>query len=419
MAIQSSTSGDRNPSCESGPEATNARLYPSKSHVSGSGFLRSGRSVAVFAALLVAFLVFLTPAPAQESSSCTGRQVRPTDDLDKIVNSDPQGTPTTFCLTTGTHVLSSPLTLYAGDALVGPVGETVRKGPSRYGLPTAKITDGQANLPRLITLAAGAKRLAWLELYGADGAYTSETKLECANWGEVGNRCPKAGTGVAVGSGQAGSGVTMRYLYIHDNDASGISSAKGRITNSHFTENTRNRDWLGFEGAAIKGVDEFEAARNYIHGEQGNGIWCDGGCDHVSAMRKGFWAHDNVVVDNSRWGIRYENSPGSAGSPVSALIEDNRLHGNGRESDHTGGGISMHDAQNGLFRANRFGSARVGGTSYQGNVDGLAVQFADTNRADRTNLRNGDAVYNALGGETVTGCSKPDYVVRCANNTRR
>ena len=82
--------------------------------------------------------------------------------------------------------------------------------------------------------------------------------------------------------------------------------------NSHFTGNTGNPDWLGFEGAAIKGVDEFEVANNYIHDEQGNGIWCDVGCDDAPSIRNGFWVYGNLVINNSRWGIRYENSPNDA-----------------------------------------------------------------------------------------------------------
>jgi len=387
----------------------------------------AGKLAIALVTLSVGLLFSLADAPATETLACAGTQVPPDADLDEVVKADPRDTPKTFCLAAATYVVSSPITLYAGDSLVGPVEETVTRGLATYGVPTAKITDGGANLPRLITLAAGADSLLWLELYGANGEYTNESKEVCANWGEVANKCPKVGTGVAVGSGQTDGSVLMRYLYVHSNDASGISSAKGRILNSHFTGNTGNPDWLGFEGAAIKGVDEFEVANNYIHDEQGNGIWCDVGCDDAPSIQNGFWIHDNLVVNNGRWGIRYENSPNDAtggdrdtrGTPhVTALIERNRVHGNGREPDHTAGGISMHDAQNGTFRANRFGRAKIGGTRYRGNAGGLAVHFADSGRDARTDLWNGDAVRNVLGGETIDGCKKPDAVVRCANNVR-
>ncbi len=362
-----------------------------------------------------------------QNASCAGTQIRPDDDLDRIVNGDPIAKPTTFCLASGTYVLSSAITLNAGDSLVGPEGRKVTKGPATYGVPTARITDGDANLPRLITLGAGASRLEWLELYGADGAYTSESKEQCANWGDVANKCPRAGTGMAVGAGQTDGSILMRYLYVHGNDSLGIGSAKGRILNSHFTDNTSNPDWLGFEAAAIKGVDEFEAANNYIHGEQGNGIWCDHGCEDVPVMQNGFWVHDNLVVNNGRWGVRYEYSPRFTDEygqddridpRVTALVERNRVHGNGRESGHNGGGMSMEDAQNGMFRENRFGPARIGDSRFRTNVDGLALRFSWSNRPDRTDLRNGTATRNVLRGERIEGCTKPESVVHCADNLR-
>ena len=212
-------------------------------------------TTSVLAATLVlsALLLGQVNLPAAESqdlgsqdASCVGKQVRPDDDLDRIVNGDPATTPTTFCLASGTYVLSSAITLNTGDSLVGPVGRKVTKGPATYGVPTARITDGAASLPRLITLGPGAQRLEWVELYGADGTYTNETREQCANWGEVADKCPQQGTGMAVGAGQTDGRALMRYLYIHGNDSLGIGSAKGRILNSHFTNNTSNPDWLGF-----------------------------------------------------------------------------------------------------------------------------------------------------------------------------
>lgn len=370
-------------------------------------------------------LLGYTEGSRAEAASCAGKQVRPSDDLDRLVNGDPRSTPTTFCLASGTYVLSSAITLSAGDSLVGPVGRTVRKGPAVYGVPTAKITDGGADLSRLITLEAGARRVEWVELYGADGAYTDQTKAQCANWGDVANKCPQAGTGVAIGAGQSNGNVLMRYLYVHDNDALGIGSAKGRILNSHFTRNTSNPDWLGFEAAAIKGVDEFEAARNYIHGERGNGIWCDHGCENVPAMERGFWTHHNLVVGNGRWGIRYEYSPRYASGggnrvdrSVTALVTKNWVHANGREPGHTAGGMSMEDAQNAVFRANRFGRATIGGSHYRKNTGELALQFSWTKSPTRTDLRNGRAIRNFLRGERIVGCDKPNSIVYCARNVR-
>ncbi len=211
-------------------------------------------------------------------------------------------------------------------------------------------------------------------------------------------------------------------MRVHDNDGAGISNARGRITNSEFFRNTLDPAFLGVVGSAIKGITEFEAAHNYVHDEQGNGIWHDhspSGEGNNPAMSSnpggGTWFHDNLVVDNGRWGLRFEYSPRDAAegehlSGPSFLAENNRLAGNGS------GGASHRDAQNGTWRSNVFGPQTVGGVAYPNNGGGRALVISDSGRSDRTDLWNVNVRANALNGETVSGCALPDSVVSCSGD---
>jgi hypothetical protein len=102
----------------------------------------------------------------------------------------------------------------------------------------------------------------------------------------------------------------------------------GSVLESEFFRNSLEPTSIGFNASAIKGIDEYEAGRLFVHDEQGNGIWCDVGCDNdpASGLDDDFWVHDSVVLDSSRAGIRYENSANEA------LLQNNELHGNGLAS---------------------------------------------------------------------------------------
>ena len=175
---------------------------------------------------------------------------------------------------------------------------------------------------------------------------------------------------------------------------------------------------IGFalQDRALKTIYEMEAARNFVHDNEAVGLWCDQGCRHTEGQDRGFWVHDNLVVNNGRAGVRYEFSP-MPGEPAtsSALVERNRLAGN------DWGGAAMADARNATFRYNVFGPQKVGGVKYWRNGTGKSaglrsLQFTDSDRASRTNLYNGDAYGNDMNGETISNCEKPDAVVHCRRN---
>jgi hypothetical protein len=100
----------------------------------------------------------------------------------------------------------------------------------------------------------------------------------------------------------------------------------------------------------LKAINEGEVRNSYVHDNQGNGIWCDEYCHDSAGQPNGFWVHDNLVVDNGRAGIRYENV-GDVADAGEALIENNEVHGN--SLDAARGGISVRDAQNATIQNNR------------------------------------------------------------------
>ena len=366
----------------------------------------------LIATMVVVLMVHILPAAAQDS--CSGVQVNPANDLDAIVNADPRDTATTFCVnansdgTTATYNISETLRLRDGDRLIGQTGETVIRGPATYGVPKVEIRSSGS--PDQIIAAVGKNiEIQWVDIAGAVGKTTTTGQ-------------PLTGTGAGITAGSADGGFLVQYAVIHGNDAGGILNAKGRILNSEFYDNTQNPDFLGFNASAVKGTTEYEAAYNYVHNEQGNGIWCDVGCkDDPAREDKGFWVHDNLVVDNGHSGIRYESSPTDLASGVhasepTALIEGNEVHGNSYDANR--GAISVRDAQNALIRNNVFGEANIEGVAYRANAaEPGAVRASDSGRSDRTDLWNVEIVDNFLNGEGIRGCELPDDIVDCHDTT--
>jgi hypothetical protein len=364
------------------------------------------------ATMVVVLLVHIFPAAAQDS--CSGVQVNPGDDLDAIVNGDPPTSATTICIHAGTYLIDQVVVPRDGDALVGEPGTSTVIGPATKPEPVVLVRNAAA-LSRLVQPTGSNIHLEWLDISGANVRYDDQTQDTCDNWGEVANKCPQAGTGVAIASGKADGTLLITHVRVWGNEGLGIGNAKGSVLHSEFFDNTRNPDWVGFEGAGVKGVTEFEAAYNFVHDEQGNGLWCDHACADDAARVNGAWFHHNLVVNNARWGIRYEFSPivasGVHSSQPTFLAENNEVHGNGL------GGASMVDAQNGTFRANVFGPTMIADVSYAANYNNRAIFFRDSGRAERTDLWKGDATGNELNGETIVGCEKPDDIVDCHDTT--
>ena len=128
---------------------------------------------------------------------------------------------------------------------------------------------------------------------------------------------------------------------------------------------------LGFNGSGVKSITEFEAAHNYVHDEQGNGIWCDVGCK--DDRPGGTTASGSTTT--SPWTMAARGSVTSTARKV--LQQASMLRAKTRSSRRTRytatptvptGGISVLDGQNALIRANVFGAATIAGVAYRANV---------------------------------------------------
>ena len=316
---------------------------------------------------------------------CTGNQITPGEDIDAIINNDPSGTATRFCVHAGTYQVSAPAILKAGDKLAGEPGTMTTVDTATKPTPVVKLVGSGTD--NLLRARGSGISISWVDLSGASGT----------------------GTGAgAITAGSAGSDFLVEYSRIHDNASLGISNMKGRVLHSEFFKNSNAQSSLGFNGSAVKGITEFEAGYLYVHDEQGNGLWCDVGCSNDPARgTKGFWVHDSVVVNSNRAGIRYENSPNQA------TFENNEIHGNGKTERR--GGIDIRDSQNAWVGPNNnFGPATIAGVSYPANGDRIGVRATDSGRSDRVNLSNVDVINNNMNGDRIVTCGGQ---VVCSGNT--
>ena len=367
-------------------------------------------TVATVLTAVLSIVVVLGHTLPAEAHSCSGVQINPGQDLDAIVNSDPVDRATTFCIhapsSGATYYINNKVLLRSGDKLLGEPGQVITRGPASYGVPPVKILNG-GSLPKLIQLSGSNVALRWLDIAGSVTKYSNGQALDSS--------------GVAIDAWSANPTARLEYLTIHDNPNSAINNMNGKLFHSNLYNNGGNSDFWGWTATAVKGINEYEAAYNFVHDNANFGLWCDAGCnDRGAAMPNGFWVHHNLVVNNNRSGIRYESSPkglatGVHRSQPTALIENNEVHGNGYHGPYWAG-ISMHDSQNGTIRNNFFGPKTIGGVSYRVNSNSIAIIFTDSGKASRTDLWNGDAVGNILGGEAINNCGSPDNVVYCANN---
>jgi hypothetical protein len=348
--------------------------------------------------------------------TCTGTHIfpggRPENDIDAVINKDPADRATRFCVHAGTYPVSEPAILKAGDMLDGEWGTTYPVPKCIGGscvntqvtqpIPVVKL-DGSGT-DNLLRARGNPITISWVDLTDASG---------------TGN-----GSG-AITAGSAGSDFVVEHARIHNNASLGISNMQGTVRDSEFFENSEEQSALGFNGSAVKGITEYEAARVFVHDEQGNGLWCDVGCKNSARTTMTpqcptgcYWVHDSVVVNNGRAGIRYENSPSDA------LFQRNEVHANG--SDATRGGIDIRDSQDATVELNVFGGAtfryinhpenNLVTVTYPPNTERIGIRATDSGRSSRVDLRGVVVSNNTMNNERIIGCELPDTVVECGNN---
>ena len=323
-------------------------------------------------------------------------------DIDAKINADDRGTASRFVLEAGcTFVASETIVPSDGDEVACEVAPTFEKRGPAFD-PTTRCT------------VAGNSSVENVFRPQGQGGTTATVHFEGIKI-TGGNFTGSSGTGAGIAEGSMTDASSHYGIEVMDNEAAGILSAKGTFERVEFTDNTNDPDALGVIGAGIKARNEIEVKDSYVHDTQGNGIWCDNFCEDSAGHPNGFWVHDNLVVNNGRAGIRFENVGSNGGE---ALIEDNEVHGNSY-GDAERGGISVRDAQNATIRNNRFGEVTIDGVKYPPNSRDVAIIASDSGRADRPNLSNIQIESNTLNGETIKGCELPDTVVECGQESTR
>ena len=212
-----------------------------------------------------------------------------------------------------------------------------------------------------------------------------------------------AGKGSFIAGGPGNGTELYEFNRIHDNAAVGISNVRGQVLRNTAYNNTTNIEFLGCNAGAFKGSEEFEAGWNYVHNEDGNGIWCDNGCENQPLRgTNGMWFHDNVTLMNGSAGMRIEETPdiGDTNNPqaITAIVEDNISGGNSRLTGRAD--IHVHDSSDVIVRNNSVGANQTVtngvALSYGKNQNG--IRASDSCRTDRPDL--GDPTY---GPVVITG----------------
>src|ERR671910_1248854 len=360
----------------------------------------SQRGLLAAAIMLPLILVFYSLGHAQAPIV----NIQCDQDIDATINADDRGTASRFVLEAGcTFVASETIVPSDGDEVACEVDPTFeQRGPAFD--PTTKCTvAGNSSVENVFRPIGQGGTTATVSFEGikiTGGTFTGSS-----------------GSGAAIAEGSMTNTSSHYGIEVMDNEAAGILSAKGTFERVELTDNTNDSRALGVIGAGLKARNEVEVKDSYVHDTQGNGIWCDNFCEDSASHPNGFWVHDNLVVDNGRAGIRFENV-GQVSTAGGALIEDNEVHGNSY-GDAERGGISVRDDQNATIRNNRFGEVTIDGVRYPPNSRDVAIIASDSGRADRPNLSDIHIESNTLNGETIKECELPDTVVECGQESTR
>ncbi len=353
-------------------------------HLTNRVRILAGRLVVIMLALLISLLVSST------AFGGTVVDVNPGDDLDARANAAPAGAVIEVHGKAGVgtffYKVNKPIELKDGQKLVGDAGTTKQLGPAIIPNPVVGIEKARGvSMNTLVKAKGNPISISWLQIKAA-------------------------GVGKGVTADLAGPGLSMDHLRVYGAKGPGIGQAQGVLTSSELFSNGRNASTIGDTAAGIKCNVACEVGSTYAHNNGGNGIWCDVGCAPVAARTNGVWFHDNVTKGNSRFGIRYENSPKpdlNPNDPVEALIEGNRSFGNGE------GGVAVADAANATVRNNVFGR-RLDGTMVH-NGRKLAVILRNSGEKDRGTQRNATVTGNDLNREGITDRNLRGNV--CTNNS--
>ena len=341
----------------------------------------------VFGSVLMACLATIALSFTKVEAATRVVNVPAGADIAQVVNADSATTATAFQLApNATYRVNALIILKPGDELRGAVGTMTKVGPATDPNPTTKLVNGAA-LESLIALR-GDNAITWLDISGAD--YKGQ-----------------AGGGSAIAAGSGNDNTLIQFNRIHDNGAAGITNARGSILDNEIDHNTTEPAALGSIGSGVKGIYEYEAARNYVHHNVGHGLWGDVLMKDTSVG--GFYVYENVLSNNGRAGVRHERNECSP-QGAEFIAVGNVIKNNGWESVR--GGVSIHDACDDP----RF---YVANNSFSGNAGNLAVRITDSGRSDRPDTKNVTVENNTMNGQIVklgSGVSAQADNIRVLNN---
>jgi hypothetical protein len=285
---------------------------------------------------------------------CDGIDVPAGTDVQQVIGQHDEGT--TFCFAEGTYQVPTPIRLLEDTRLIGAgIDKTYLKGTG------AEIVVDAQDAPHVL--------IAHLNITAAQG------NAECR---------PSCGRGF-----RGGPDNRVSFVRLHDNANNGIGgSARGLIVENSILDHNGSEKFIACCSGGIKGGTGFTIRDSEVFANNGNGIWCDVGCDG------GMEATGNRIFDNTRSGIRYEISGGGA------LIAGNRIDNNDvfrQEGAH--GGIAIVASQNVVIADN-----------IMGDNNGHAIVVRTTPRGASDNVR---IEGNKLQGQTIDGCGGD---VICAGN---
>jgi hypothetical protein len=207
-----------------------------------------------------------------------------------------------------------------------------------------------------------------------------------------------AGVGIFLTGGESDGDTLIEYNLFTDNPAVGMTNAQGQVLRNEFTNNSSASWALGCNAGGSKSAFEHEAGYNYVHDENGNGLWCDNGCENTPGQVNDMWYHHNVTINNGSAGIRAEETPDVNPSTdpfeIGYLIEDNISAGNSLQTGRAD--IHIHDTANALVRDNEVGRGQTvsGAGSISSGGTNVALRASDSCRSSRPDL--GDPQYGPV-----------------------
>jgi hypothetical protein len=263
-----------------------------------SPFTGASKLFTIAFALLAAFVLgtslvitlAVESAGAQSSSTCTGKQVYPTENLTQVAANSPKGT--TFCIHDGTYNISVPVKVEGNDRFIGLYDDS-----SRPAVVTTKAQQVFNAGPSSGALIKG------LKISGAVG----------------GNYCePSCGRGI-----QGGHNLTVYDAWITNNKNNGIggTSTGLRVENSIIDHNgSYSFSYLDGQPSTAAGIKISQTSltvlNSRIYDNYWDGVWCDNDCEAVTVK-------NSTLTGNGKSGIHNEISS------EPAIFSGNTIKGNG------------------------------------------------------------------------------------------